>query len=82
MDKVLEKNILIDFLSFSPEFLLLVFTLILVLYFSILSTKKEYSTLIDFSSNFVIYNLILISFLFSYDIINYKTLQKTFLIIH
>ena len=76
MDKVLEKNILIDFLSFSPEFLLLVFTLTLVLYFSILSTKKEYSILIDFSSNFVIYNLILVSFLFLYDIINYKTLLK------
>ena len=82
MIKVLEKNILTDFLSFSSEFLLLVFTLVLVLYFSIFSTKKEYSTLIDFSSNFVIYNLILVSFLFLYGIINYKTLQKTFLIIH
>ena len=74
----LEKHILNDFLSFAPELLLLIFTLTLVLFFSFISTKKEYPTLINFSSNFVIYNLILIAFLFLYDVINYKTLQKTF----
>jgi NADH-quinone oxidoreductase subunit N len=67
-----------DFYSFAPEFLLIILGLILVSHFSFISTTKEYAVLINYSSNFIIYILFLILFLFCYNILNYETIQKTF----
>jgi len=78
MSNFVQILILNDFLSFSQEFLLIIFTLIFVLHFSFISTKKEYLILNNYSSSFIIYSLILISFLFFYDLINYEIFQKTF----
>jgi len=73
------KNIVLnDFYSFAPEFLLIFFVLILILHFSFISTNKEYLTLVNYSSNFIIYVLCLILFLFIYNIFNYTIIQQIF----